>query len=84
MIAPAALALLMLPLAFSKRARRTSRKLSRSGRALLALLLMAGLSVLAGCGGGGFFSHPAQSYTVTVTAADGINTHSTNVTLTVQ
>jgi sugar lactone lactonase YvrE len=84
MIAPTALALLMLPLAFSRRARRTSRKLSRSGRALLALLLMAGLSVLAGCGGGGFFGHPAQSYTVTVTAANGINTRSTNVTLTVQ
>ena len=84
MIAPIALALLMLPLAFSRRARRTSRKLSRSGRALLALLLMAGLSVLAGCGGGGFFGHPAQSYTVTVTAANGINTRSTNVTLTVQ
>jgi cyclopropane fatty-acyl-phospholipid synthase-like methyltransferase len=42
------------------------------------------LSVLAGCGGGGFFSHSAQSYTVTVTAANGINTRSTNVTLTVQ
>jgi len=76
--------LLMLPLAFNRRARGTSRKLSRSGRALLALLLMAGLSVLAGCGGGGFFSHPTQNYTVTVTAANGINTHSTNVTLTVQ
>ena len=84
MVAPAALALLMLPLAFNRRARGTSRKLSRSGRALLALLLMAGLSVLAGCGGGGFFNHPTQSYTVTVTAANGINTHSTNVTLTVQ
>ena len=82
--APMALALLMLPIAFSRRAREISGKLSRSGRTLLALLLLAGLSVLAGCGGEGFFGHPLQSYSVTVTATNGLNTHSINVTLTVQ
>jgi H+/gluconate symporter-like permease len=51
---------------------------------LLTLLVLAGLSMLAGCGGGGYFSHPANSYTVTVTAVCGPDTHTTNVTLTVQ
>ncbi len=82
--APAALALLMLPLAFRRRARRTSRLLSHFGKVWLALLAFAGLSVLSGCGGSGFFAHSTKSYTVTVTAANGINSHSTNVTLTLQ
>jgi hypothetical protein len=82
--APAALALLMLPLAFWRRMRKTSQLLSHFGTRWLALLFFAALSMLSGCGGSGFFGHPSQSYTVTVTTANGINTHSTNVTLTLQ
>jgi len=82
--APTALALLMLPLAFSRRARKASRQLSRCGKALLMLLALAALSTVAGCGGGGFFSHPAESYSVTVSATNGVNIHTTNVTLIVK
>ncbi len=83
-VAPTAWALLLLPMAFSKRARKASRQLSRSGKALFALLILAGLSALTGCGAGGFFTHSVQSYTVTVSAVCGPTTHTTNVTLTVQ
>jgi hypothetical protein len=82
--APTALALFLLPMAFSRRARRTVQQLSRSGKALLALLALAGVSALAGCGAGGFFSHPVQSYTVTITAVSGPDTLSTNITLIVE
>jgi hypothetical protein len=82
--APTAWALLLLPIAFSRRVRKASRQLSRSGKALLALLMLAGLSALAGCGGGGFFGHSSSTYTVTVTAVCGPDTHTTNVSLTVQ
>ncbi len=78
------LALTMLPLAFSRRLRKSARRLSRAGRVLIAVLALAVFGVIAGCGGGGFFSHPSQSYTVTVTAVSGPNSHSTNLTLTVQ
>jgi sugar lactone lactonase YvrE len=82
--ASTALALLMLPLAFTRRMRKTSQKLARSGRVLIAMLALAAASALVSCGGGGFFSHATQTYTVTVTAVSGPDTHSTNVTLTVQ
>jgi len=74
-LAPTAFALLLLPLAFTRRARLYSKM-------LLALLMLAGLTGLAGCGG--FFNHPNQSYTVTITAVSGSITHTANVTLTVQ
>jgi hypothetical protein len=64
--------------------RKTSQKLARSGRVLIAMLALAAASALVSCGGGGFFSHATQTYTVTVTAVSGPDTHSTNVTLTVQ
>lgn len=76
-----ALALLLLPLATSKRKRATARRLSRL---LIVLLTLGVVSALSGCGAGGFFSHANGSYTVTVTAVSGPNTHTTNVTLTVQ
>lgn len=79
----AALALLFLPLLLGKRTRQVAAKLSRTGRVLIALLALAAISAITGCGGG-FFGHLPQSYTVTVTAVSGTNTHSTNVTLTVQ
>lgn len=76
-----ALAFLLLPLATSKRKRATARRLSRL---LIVLLTLGVVSALSGCGAGGFFSHARGSYTVTITAASGANTHTTNVTLTVQ
>lgn len=81
-----ALALFLLPLAFGKRGRKAAAKLSRAGWLLIVLLaLAAAAGTITGCGGdGGFFAHPIQSYTVTVTAVSGPNTHTANVTLTVQ
>lgn len=80
----AALALLFLPLAFGKRARRTARKLSRTGWTLMLLLGLAAAGAIAGCGGGGFFGHTTQTSTVTITAVSGPDTHTATVTLTVQ
>lgn len=79
-----ALALLLLPLAFGKRARKAIAGLPRSGRLLIALLMLAAATAVTGCGGGGFFTHVTKSYTVTVTAVSGPDTHTTDVTLTVQ
>jgi len=84
MAASTALALLMLPLAFNRSFRRRAAKLSRAGKWLMALLALAAASTLTACGGGGFFSHGTQSYTVTVTAVSGPDTHTATVTLTVQ
>jgi hypothetical protein len=84
MASTAALALLMLPLAFNRRFRRRAARLSRAGWGLLALLALAAASALTACGGGGFFSHTTESYTVTVTAVSGADTHTVDVTLTVQ
>jgi len=80
----AALAFLLLPMAFGRRARRAAARLSRPGRMLVALLALVVLGAMTGCGGGGFFSHSTQTYTVTVTAVSGPDTHTTDVTLTVQ
>ncbi len=80
----AALALLMLPLLFGRRARKAAARLSRMVRLLIALLALSAVGALAGCGGGGFFGHGSQTYTVTVTAAGGPYTHSTSVTLNLQ
>ena len=79
----AALALLFLPLFLGKRTRQVAATLSRRGRVLIALLALAAVGTVTGCGGG-FFGHSPQSYTVTVTAVSGTSTHSANVTLTVQ
>jgi sugar lactone lactonase YvrE len=84
MASSTALALLMLPLAFSRRFRRRAAKLTRATRMLLAMLALAALGGLTACGGGGFFSQQPQSYTVTVTAVSGPDTHTATVTLTVQ
>jgi len=83
--ASSALAFLLLPFVFSKRTRRAATRLSRSGKLLLALLaLAAAAGAVTGCGGGGFFGHTTNNYTVTVTAVSGPVTHTANVTLTVQ
>jgi len=75
---------LMLPLLFTRRMRRAAQRWSTQGKIGMTLLALALLSTLAGCGGGGFFSQATQSYTVTVTAVCGPDTHTANVTLTVQ
>lgn len=79
-----ALALFLLPFVFGKRTRRAASKLSRAGWMLIALLALAAAGTLTGCGGGGFFGHTTKSYTVSVTAVSGPDTHTANVTLTVQ
>jgi len=81
---PGSTALALLILVFSKRARRAASRLSRASRLLIALLALAAMSTLSACGGGGFFSHSTQAYTVTVTATSGPNTHTTSVNVTVQ
>lgn len=80
----AVLALLLLPFALSRRARSTARRLSRASREMIAIVALVALSGLVGCGGGGFFSHTDSTYTITVTAVSGPNTHTTNITLTVK
>jgi sugar lactone lactonase YvrE len=84
MASTAALALLLLPLAFNRGFRRRAAKLSQAGRWLIALLALAAASALTACGGGGFFTHATESYTVTVTAVSGPDTHTVDVTLIVQ
>ena len=76
-------ALLLLPFALSSRSRKLAGQISRYGKILILLLVLA-IGACAGCGGGGFFSHGTNNYTVTVTAVSGPSTHSTSVTLTIQ
>ena len=79
-----ALALLFIPFAFNRRFRRRCRRLSGALPLAVLLLVLSAVAGLSGCGGGGFFGHSTKSYTVTVTATGGPDTHSTTVTLTVQ
>ena len=83
-LAPLALALLLLP--FSKRMRRTARKLGRFGQiALLLILTCAALVGATGCGSRtGYFAQPQKTYTVTVTGTAGALSHAASVTLTVE
>ena len=80
-----ALGLLLLPLAGSRRLRAAARSMPRASLGLaLALLSLGALAGLSGCGAGGLFNQPQQSYTITVTGTSGALSHSTTVTLTVQ
>jgi hypothetical protein len=76
---PLALAVLLLPLALLKRAH------NRPPRLLLWMLLtLTSLGAITGCGSGGYFNVPQQSYTITVTGASGSLVHSSTTTLTVE
>jgi Bacterial Ig-like domain (group 3)/MBG domain (YGX type) len=76
---PFALAVLLLPLAFLRRTR------ARPPRLLLWLLLgLTSFGAISGCGSGGYFNQPQQTYTITVTATSGSVANSSTVTLTVQ
>jgi hypothetical protein len=80
----AALALIMVPLAFSRRIRRSSRR-----SLYLLLLLLGGIGAttgLTGCGynGNGFFGQAPQIYNITITATSGTIQHSVNVRLNMQ
>jgi hypothetical protein len=75
---PITLALLLLPLAFARRLRM------KSARLLVFAFLLTSLSVLTGCGVGGYFSQIQQTYVITVTGTSGSLVRSTTVTLTVQ
>lgn len=75
-------ALVALPLAFCMRRSRCQRP--RWSGISIALFAAALLGALAGCGGGGFFSHSSQTSRITISAAGGPVTHSTTITLTVQ
>jgi hypothetical protein len=72
---PLLAALLLLPLTMLRRRRLTS---------LLAVIVTIAAIGMSGCGAGGYFSQPEQTYTVTITGTSGTLVHSTTVTLTVQ
>ena len=82
-MAPLSLALLLLPLAGLRRARKL---LSRS--LMVVLLLLGGLAAtatLTGCSlPSGYFGQTAKTFTITVAGNNGSFTHTTSVTLTVQ
>jgi predicted secreted protein len=78
--APALLALL-LPLTALYRRRRQWRSFLIVAMASVALASATGLI---GCGSGGFFNQPPQTYTLTVSGTSGTATQSTTLTLTVE
>jgi YVTN family beta-propeller protein len=78
-LSPAVLALLLLPLTLIKRYRYKPHRL------LLWLLIgLTSLSAMTGCGEGGYFSLPQQTYVITVTGTSGSLVRSTTVSLTVE
>jgi hypothetical protein len=83
-LAPFSLALLILP--FAGRVRRAAKRLRRA--AFMLLLLVAGMTAMAGLSGCGspsiFFTQQPQSYPVTVTVSAGMLSHSMPVTLVVE
>lgn len=81
-LAPLSLALLFLPLAGFRRARKLWM------RSLMLLVLLAGNLIattsLSGCTSSGYFGQTPKTFTVTVTGNNGLFTRTTNVTLTVE
>jgi sugar lactone lactonase YvrE len=83
-LAPIAFAMLLLP--FSRRARRSAKKLGRVGSvALLLFVTLGAMASLTGCNvATAPTSSQPQNYNITVTATSGALTRSTSVALTVQ
>jgi hypothetical protein len=85
---PVAFALFLLPLAGTRRMRRSGQKLGRFiCLLLLALAGIAATTALSGCGSsaGGTTTVPqGTQYTITVTATSGSVTQNTTVTLTIE
>ena len=79
----AALALILLPFPLSRRMRRAARR-GPLWCAVLLLLSLGTVAGLSGCGAGGLFGQPQQTYTITVTGTSGSLSHAATVTLTVQ
>ena len=82
-LAPVLLGMLVLPLAGSRRMRKSGNRAARYGLFCLMLLLGAGaMASLTGCGAGnGVYHQGEQSYTLTVTANSASTSHSVIVTL---
>ncbi|HZL29132.1 MAG TPA: MBG domain-containing protein [Acidobacteriaceae bacterium] len=80
---PIALALLLLPLAGTKRFRKSGKRMTRM--ACMLLLLGGGAlatAALSGCGtNNGFFGQSQKAYNVTITATSGTVSHTATVTL---
>ena len=76
---PLILAVVLLPFAALKRARVKPHRL------LIWLVVSLGfIGSAIGCGSGGYFNQPQQTYVITVTGTSGNLVHSTTATLTVQ
>jgi hypothetical protein len=76
---PLFLAVLLWPIALLRRTR------GRPPRLLLWLVVsLATLGGIVGCGAGGYFSQPEQTYVITVTGTSGNLSHSTTASLTVE
>ncbi len=84
-LAPVALALLLLPLAGTRRMRRQGQ---RFGRFLCLLLLavagVAATAALTGCGTSGYIHASPQNYTITITGTSGGVQQATTVSLSLQ
>jgi hypothetical protein len=74
---PFIVALLPVPFAVIRRKRRPLLQ-------LFCFFTLTSIGLVSGCGTGGYFNQPEQTYTVTVTGTSGSVVHSTTLALTVQ
>jgi hypothetical protein len=77
-------AFLLLPLAFNRRVRRVRHSLTSWSLVLFAVLSLAAVAGVTGCGSNGPATTPAGTYTVPVTVSGGATTASVNLSITVQ